>query len=101
MGMIDVSQLGTLPVEEKRDLLKALLSLQTGGSKGIVPLSYGQLSHWFIHQLAPHSPAYNFLYAARIHTSLDVEIFRRACKVLVERHPLLRARFVVQDHKPM
>ena len=98
--MIDVSQMAALPLEEKRDLLKALLSLEAGGSRGVIPLSYGQQSLWFIHQLAPTSPAYNFLYAARIRASLDVEIFRRACRILVERHPLLHARFVIQDHKP-
>lgn len=99
--MIDVSQIGTLPVEEKRELLKSLLSLQSSDSTGLAPLSYGQLSLWFIYQLAPTSPAYNFLYAARIQAPLDLGVFRRACRLLLERHPLLRTRFVVQDHKPL
>lgn len=99
--MIDLSHLDTLPVEEKRDLLKSLLSLRASGPNVAMPLSYGQQALWFIYQLAPHSPAYNFLYAARIRTSLDLDVFRRACLALVARHPMLQTRFLVQDHKPM
>jgi amino acid adenylation domain-containing protein len=99
--MLELSQLGAVPVEEKRELLKTLLDLQSSDSTGLVSLSHGQMSLWFLYQLAPESPAYNFLYAARIHTLLDLTAFRKACQALVERHPMLRTRFVVQDHKPI
>ncbi len=99
--MLELSQLGSVSVEEKRELLKRLLDLQSSAETGVAPLSYGQLSLWFLYQLAPESPAYNFLYAARIGTALDLSVFRRCCQILVDRHPLLRTRFLVQDHKPI
>src|SRR5947209_20625954 len=98
--MLELSQLGSLPVEEKRALLKNLLTLQSGGGRAPLPLSYGQLALWFLNQVAPESPAYNFLYSARVHTALNLDRFRRACADLVDRHPLLRTRFLLQDHKP-
>ncbi len=99
--MIDRSILHALPVEEKQELVKHLLGLQPGGSEDPVPLSHGQASLWFLHQLAPASPAYNFLYAARIPAAVDAAVLRRACRALVDRHPALRTRFLARDHKPM
>jgi len=66
-----------------------------------VPLSYGQQALWFVYQLAPTSPAYNFLYAARIRSALAVSGFLKACQILVQRHPTLRTRIVLQNGKPM
>jgi amino acid adenylation domain-containing protein len=89
-----------LSVAEKRELLKNLLGLRAADSTGAVPLSYGQQALWFVYQLAPTSPAYNFLYAARIRSALAVPIFLKACQILVQRHPTLGARFVLQNGKP-
>jgi amino acid adenylation domain-containing protein len=97
--MIDRSILHALPVEEKQELVKHLLGLQSGGAEDAVPLSQGQASLWFLHQLAPTSPAYNFLYAARIAGAVDVAVLRRACRILLGRHPALRTRFLLRDHK--
>ncbi len=99
--MLELPQLGPVSVAEKRELLKNLLDLQASAATGLIPLTLGQMSLWFLYQLAPESPAYNFLYAARIKTMLDLGVFRQACWTLADRHPLLRARFTVQDHKPI
>src|SRR5262245_7371066 len=99
--MIEQTHLGALPLEERRELLKNLLNLQSGGATGQFALSHGQTSLWFLNQLAPASPAYNFLYAARILSPLDRGLFGRACRILLERHPLLRARFALHDNKPI
>ena len=63
--------LSNLTVAEKRELLKNFLSLRTGATQYVLPLSFGQQSLWVVYQLAPQSPAYNFLYAARITSDLD------------------------------
>ncbi|HEY9401515.1 MAG TPA: amino acid adenylation domain-containing protein, partial [Pyrinomonadaceae bacterium] len=57
------------------------------------PLSHGQRALWFLHQLAPESPAYNMAGAARIGGKLDVTLFRAAFQTLFERHPALRTSF--------
>jgi len=86
-----------LSVEQKRELVKSLLSLQAGESTATLPLSFGQQSLWFVYQLAPESPAYNFLLAARIPAALDVPAFVHACQALAERHPALAGPLRVTD----
>lgn len=98
--MTEAQRLESLSVEDKRELLKNLLSLRGGNARGPIPLSYGQQSLWFVHQLAPQSPAYNFLYAVRIPGALDYSAFVRACQSLTQRHDALRTRFIAPDNKP-
>lgn len=93
--------LAGLSVAEKRELLKNFLSLRNGGTQHVLPLSFGQQSLWVVYQLAPHSPAYNFLYAARITSELDEGALARACQTLVDRHPPLRSTFRLEDGKPV
>jgi amino acid adenylation domain-containing protein len=99
--MIDPERKSDLSVQEKRELLKNLLSLRQSGGSGGVPLSYNQQSLWFVYQLAPDSPAYNFLFAARIAAGLDIPALVRAFEILMGRHAALRTRFVVRDNKPV
>ena len=93
--------LSNLTVAEKRELLKNFLSLRTGATQHVLPLSFGQQSLWVVYQLAPQSPAYNFLYAARITSDLDEAALVRACQALVERHPPLRSTFRLEEGKPV
>ena len=67
-----------LSAEEKRVLRSRLLMEQAEGSASVHPLSYGQRSLWFLHQLAPGSPAYTITYAGRISGDLDVSALERA-----------------------
>ncbi|HEX3682842.1 MAG TPA: condensation domain-containing protein [Bryobacteraceae bacterium] len=57
------------------------------------PLTQGQRSLWFLHQLSPDSTAYHLAFAARVPTGLDAAAFRRSLQTLVDRHPLLRTTF--------
>jgi amino acid adenylation domain-containing protein len=65
------------------------------------PLSTGQQSLWFMHQLAPESSAYNLAFASRIHSALDVDALRRAFQALVDRHPSLRTTFASIQGEPL
>lgn len=98
--MIDATQLTGLAVEAKRELLKTLLSLRDGPSTGLYPLSPGQQALWFVYQLAPASPAYNFLFAARLPGETDLDALTKAFQGLACRHPALRTRFFLKDGKP-
>lgn len=82
-----------LSLARKRELLRGLLLRRGQPTDGLVPLAHGQRSLWFVHQLAPDSSAYTFVYAARIQGDVDLEALRRACRDLARRHPLLRATF--------
>lgn len=57
------------------------------------PLSEGQRSLWFLHQLAPESTAYNMAFAAFTPEDMDRGILLDVLQTLVTRHPLLRATF--------
>ncbi|MBR8835868.1 MAG: amino acid adenylation domain-containing protein [Stigonema ocellatum SAG 48.90 = DSM 106950] len=64
-------------------------------------LSYGQQALYFLHQLAPESPAYNIVGAARLQGELDISALGRGFQSLVERHPTLRTTFTNLDGQPI
>jgi amino acid adenylation domain-containing protein len=65
------------------------------------PLSPGQQSLWFMHQLAPESAAYNLAFASRLHLPTDPDALKRAFQALVERHPSLRTTFTAIQGEPV
>src|ERR1700761_8810503 len=95
---IDISG---LPAEGKRELLSRLLIEQAAVSASVHRLSYGQRSLWFLHQLAPGSPAYTITYAGGISGDLDVSALERAVQALVDRHAILRTTYTVRDGQPL
>jgi acyl-CoA synthetase (AMP-forming)/AMP-acid ligase II/acyl carrier protein len=64
------------------------------------PLSRGQHSLWFMHQLSPGSTAYNITSVARLQPDVDATALRRALQGLVDRHAALRTTFITLDGKP-
>lgn len=67
---------------------------------GFLPLSYAQERLWFMHQLAPNSPAYNMYNVVRLQGVLDIVALRESFNTLVRRHAPLRSRFVVAEGRP-
>ncbi|MEV8378873.1 amino acid adenylation domain-containing protein [Kribbella sp. NPDC056861] len=63
-------------------------------------LSAGQRSLWFLHQLAPDSPAYNQIFAATVHRRLDPAALQQALDALTDRHAVLRTTYDVHDGVP-
>ncbi|HKX28946.1 MAG TPA: amino acid adenylation domain-containing protein, partial [Blastocatellia bacterium] len=64
------------------------------------PVSYGQRSLWFLHQLAPQSGAYNVSSAVRIRSTLNTGALGRALQQLVDRHDPLRTTFLSREGEP-
>ncbi|NEP84619.1 MAG: non-ribosomal peptide synthetase, partial [Okeania sp. SIO3B3] len=64
-------------------------------------LSHGQQALWFLHELAPTSPAYNVAFAAQLEIVLDIAAFRRATQVLMGRHATLRTTFPRHNGEPV
>ncbi|MBN3950382.1 MAG: amino acid adenylation domain-containing protein [Nostoc sp. NMS7] len=64
------------------------------------PLSYGQRSLWFMHQLAPASPAYNVAIKVRLKGDVEIAALQRAFQKLVDRHPALRTTFTARQGEP-
>ncbi|BAY60049.1 amino acid adenylation [Calothrix brevissima NIES-22] len=70
-------------------------------SDGEQILSYGQRSLWFMHQLAPTSPAYNIASAVLLKGDVDIAALQRAFQKLSDRHPALRTTFAVRQGEPL
>lgn len=64
------------------------------------PLSEGQKALWFLHQLAPDSPAYNLVFSAKITPPVDIEVMKKAFKGLFQRHPMLDVTFHTVKGEP-
>ncbi|HVW44153.1 MAG TPA: amino acid adenylation domain-containing protein [Amycolatopsis sp.] len=59
-----------------------------------LPLSYAQSRMWFLQELEPDSPAYNVCLAITLRGDLDRGALHRSFQRLVERHEILRTRYV-------
>ncbi|MTD55767.1 condensation domain-containing protein [Amycolatopsis pithecellobii] len=59
-----------------------------------LPLSYAQSRMWFLQQLEPASAAYNVCLAISLQGDLDTAALHRSFQRLVERHEILRTRYV-------
>ncbi|TXH18571.1 MAG: amino acid adenylation domain-containing protein [Mycobacterium sp.] len=99
--MDDPIDISGLSAQEKRALLSRLLVEQAQAAAEAHPLSYGQRSLWFLHNLAPASPAYTITYAGRITGDLDLPALERAAQALVDRHAILRTTYAVRDDEPV
>lgn len=60
-------------------------------------LSPGQQRLWFLHQLAPESPAYTMYQAVRLEGPLDEGVLERSLNEVVRRHEVLRTTFETVD----
>src|SRR5262245_15980781 len=64
------------------------------------PLSFAQQRLWFLHQLAPDSPAYNLRTVVRLVGQLDLVVLAGSLNAIMQRHEVLRTTFVSQDGQP-
>jgi hypothetical protein len=65
------------------------------------PLSYGQQGLWFVQQLHHSTSAYHDREFLQLTGRLDRPAFRAAVDLLVDRHEVLRTRFVTLGGEPL
>lgn len=61
------------------------------------PLSFAQESLWLFEQLNPGLPVYNIPILLELKGKLDEQALQEALNKLVERHPILRSHFFLQN----
>ena len=66
-----------------------------------LPLSFAQERLWLLEQIEAAGAAYNISATFRLNGQLDVGALERAFAAVVDRHEILRTRFVVKDGAPM
>ncbi|MEM7353313.1 MAG: amino acid adenylation domain-containing protein, partial [Acidobacteriota bacterium] len=77
-------------VSRRRDVAEPVVAASADST---FQLSHGQQALWFLHRLAPESPAYIIAGAARAPSGLDATRLRKAAEALTARHPALRTTF--------
>ncbi|MGL5832200.1 MAG: non-ribosomal peptide synthetase, partial [Waterburya sp.] len=88
-------------LQEKRvNNLKPLISnLQPNSEAGI--LSSAQERLWLLHQLQPELPLYNEINLFKLTGSLDISVLEKSFNQVLQRHQVLRSRFVAEEGKPV
>ncbi|MEM9354718.1 MAG: amino acid adenylation domain-containing protein [Pseudomonadota bacterium] len=66
----------------------------------LLPLNAGQEALWYMHQLSPQSSSLNEMFAARVTSTLDVEVLQRSFQLLVDRHSALRTTITLSEGMP-
>jgi len=84
---------------ERRRLLAAMLR-DRGADFGLHPLSPAQRRLWFLSRLDGDRPSYNVSYGFRLYGPLRIGALRDALQTIVDRHEMLRTRFVDADGEP-
>jgi surfactin family lipopeptide synthetase A len=64
------------------------------------PLSWGQQGLWFLWKIAPDNPYYAFQGILTLYGSVDLQALQSALRKVVERHAVLRTKFVERDGLP-
>ncbi|GAA3854940.1 non-ribosomal peptide synthetase/type I polyketide synthase [Streptomyces sedi] len=110
VALLSGSTVGELVGQLREELLTRLTEGADGGGGAAVevftdpecyPLTQNQKALWFLKQLDPDGFAYNIGGAVEVRAELDPALMREAYRRLLERHPLLRANFVVEDGGPV
>ena len=96
-----VESLARLIERPRQSSPEATRSIKTSQRDGRYPLSQAQQGLWFLWKMDPQSHYYTSQGMIHLRGSLDVACFWRSWQALVERHEALRARFGVEDGKPV
>ena len=65
-----------------------------------VPLSREQKRLWFLQQLFPDNPFYNYSELYRLQGDIHVGLFEKSIRFIEEKHDILRATFQVKEGIP-
>jgi amino acid adenylation domain-containing protein len=65
------------------------------------PLSFAQQRLWFLNQLEPNSPFYNFSWPVRLQGNLNVDILKTSLGAIVDYQEILRTKYINQNGNPI
>ncbi len=95
-----IAQLAEI-VERLRSSGKSTLPpIEPISREGDIPVSLPQQRLWFIDQFSPGNFAYNIPFAVKIDGELDKEVLEESFQRVIQRHEILRTRFVNRKGEP-
>ncbi|WP_298917494.1 non-ribosomal peptide synthetase [uncultured Nostoc sp.] len=65
------------------------------------PLSFAQQRLWFIHQLAPDTPAYSIPLIIRFQGRVNIAVLEQSLNEIIKRHEILRTNFLLIEGQPV
>lgn len=65
------------------------------------PLSLGQQRLWFLQQLHPHNPFYNYADIYKFSGALNIEALFKSFQLIAKKHAILRTTFIVEEKDPI
>src|SRR2546423_8871544 len=77
------------------------MDIQLDQTLSAFPASFAQQRLWFLEQLEANSVAYNESSTIRLNFDVNVQALKQSLNALIERHEVLRTRFVAIDGQPM
>jgi amino acid adenylation domain-containing protein len=101
---------------DKRDLLELLLKMENVTDTTVsdnpvpviqingndtFPLSFSQRRLWFLDQLEPGNPFYNFPFCVPFNVAVNTAVLERSINEIVQRHEALRTVFDAVDGEPV
>ncbi|MGL5833768.1 MAG: non-ribosomal peptide synthetase, partial [Waterburya sp.] len=78
---------------------KLISNSQPNSEAGI--LSFAQERLWLLHQLQPELPLYNEINLFKLTGALDIPLLEQSFNQVLQRHQVLRSRFVTEEGKPI
>ncbi len=105
VNLLSTASIKELSLTIQNHLMAELENLDQDASSSIevftnereYPLTHNQKALWFLKHLDPHGFAYNIGGAVEIHATLKPEIMFEAVRILIHRHPSLRANFIQKN----
>ena len=70
-------------------------------SSASTPLAFAQRRLWFLNQIEPESPLYNFSFGLRFVGRLEPSVLQRCLEELVRRHEILRTVYSDNEGQPI
>ena len=68
---------------------------------GTIPLSSGQQRIWFLQQLYPENPFYNYSESLAFDGSLNVDFLKKSIRQILFDNEILRSYYPVVDGRPI
>ncbi|MEV6343056.1 amino acid adenylation domain-containing protein [Actinoplanes sp. NPDC051851] len=90
---------GLLDVLDAGDVTTSDVPVHTDEAR--YPLTQNQNALWFLKQLDPDGFAYNIGGAVEVRVAIEPDLMFEAVRVLIARHPSLRANFLIEDGRPV